>query len=56
MYCVLTVIAVRRYLRVSRFAAPHPSPPISVLKPLAGVDEGLDLNLRSFFEQGLSRL
>ena len=50
VYCVLTVIAARSYL-----AQPIPVardlPPMSVLKPLAGVDEGLETNLRSFFEQ-----
>jgi len=49
-YCVLIVFAARSYLgqRV------HPSlarTGISVLKPLSGVDEGLEENLRSFFEQ-----
>jgi ceramide glucosyltransferase len=50
VFCVLTVIAVRRYLAVK----PPPlcqAEPISILKPLHGLDEGLEDNLRSFFEQ-----
>jgi len=50
VYCILIVIAARSYL-----AQPIPVAqalaPISVLKPLAGVDEGLEINLRTFFEQ-----
>ncbi len=50
VYCVLAVIAAVRY----RAVRPRPlrdAPPISILKPLAGIDDGLDENLRTFFEQ-----
>ncbi len=50
VYCVLTVIAAFRY-RAVRPPPPRQTPPISVLKPLAGLDDGLEDNLRSFFEQ-----
>ena len=50
VFCVLVIVAARDYLT----QRPHASSgvvPISVLKPLSGVDEGLEDNLRSFFEQ-----
>lgn len=54
VYCVLTVIAAANY-RAARPAAPDERPPMSVLKPLAGVDLDLEQNLRSFFEQKYPR-
>lgn len=50
VYCVLTWLAAKRYL-----AQPMPDAanmePISILKPLSGLDDGLEQNLRGFFQQ-----
>jgi ceramide glucosyltransferase len=50
VYCLLVVVAARRYLG-ERPLSYVERPPLSVLKPLAGLDEGLESNLRTFFEQ-----
>ncbi len=50
VFCVLTVVAARRYLSV-RPPSPGGAEPVSILKPLHGLDEGLEQNLRTFFEQ-----
>lgn len=51
VYCVLSVVAAWQYRRQRVPAAPAQRIPISILKPLHGLDEGLEDNLRSFFAQ-----
>jgi ceramide glucosyltransferase len=51
VYCLLAIAAAVRHARKK---LPHPltnQTAISVLKPLAGLDEGLEDNIRSYFEQ-----
>jgi ceramide glucosyltransferase len=50
VYCVLIVVATRRFLSTT-LPNPGDKPPISVLKPLCGDDDGLEENLRSFMTQ-----
>lgn len=50
IYCLLVVVAAWKYRSVHPPAG-EAQIPLSVLKPLAGLDEGLEVNLRSFFEQ-----
>jgi len=50
VYSLLSVVAALRYRSVRPPALNSPEP-ISILKPLAGLDLGLESNLRSFFEQ-----
>ncbi|HEX4604825.1 MAG TPA: bacteriohopanetetrol glucosamine biosynthesis glycosyltransferase HpnI, partial [Candidatus Angelobacter sp.] len=50
VYCVLVLVATRRFLSAC-LPAPGNKPPVSMLKPLCGHDDGLEDNLRSFFVQ-----
>ncbi len=50
VYCVLVIIAAYRYHAVQP-PPPGNQPPVSILRPLCGIDESLEDNLRSCFNQ-----
>ena len=50
VYSVMQIVAAHRYLAV-RPPLLRTEEPISILKPLSGLDLDLELNLRTFFEQ-----
>jgi ceramide glucosyltransferase len=49
VYCVLILVAARKFLAERPLGLV--AEPISILKPLSGLDEGLEENLRTFFTQ-----
>lgn len=50
IYSLLSIFAALRFLAARR-PAPSAMEPISILKPLSGLDTGLESNLRTCFEQ-----
>src|ERR1700746_402060 len=50
IYSLICIVAAWRYLLLPQLELSS-SEPISILKPLAGLDLNLESNLRTFFEQ-----
>jgi ceramide glucosyltransferase len=54
IYCLMVIVAAMRFgvrKRREEFAEATFLPPVSVLKPLHGMEPGLERNIESFFEQ-----
>ena len=51
VYCLLAIAAAVRHRKTVRKPVYAGPVGISILKPLSGMDEGLEANLRSYFEQ-----
>jgi ceramide glucosyltransferase len=51
VYCILAIAAALKHARLPEHREFKTPVAISILKPLAGLDDGLEENLRSFFEQ-----
>ncbi|MGH9584005.1 MAG: bacteriohopanetetrol glucosamine biosynthesis glycosyltransferase HpnI [Bryobacteraceae bacterium] len=51
LYCLLAIAAALRHVCARGTRPIARAIPISILKPLSGLDDGLEANLRSFFEQ-----
>jgi ceramide glucosyltransferase len=51
VYCILAIAAAVRHKKTIRRPALAGPVGVSILKPLSGLDEGLEDNLRSYFEQ-----
>ncbi len=51
VYLVMIVVAARSWRAEGSHSSRRASETVSILKPLAGLDEGLEANLRTFFTQ-----
>lgn len=54
LYLIVAILAVRRFCRC-RTEAQSDLPPVTILKPVCGLDHGMEENLRSFCEQDYPR-
>ena len=54
-YMLVSVYAVRSFTAGSDEAPAYPRPPVTLLKPICGLEPGLYRNLRSFCDQSICK-